>query len=74
MFEKDTAPVWRDPLSLGWQAHRGLLLLRLRWHASSSRRDERGVTTLLRPSRVLGRLPVRPVLRPRTRTTGHRPE
>ncbi|MCT7660458.1 hypothetical protein [Mycobacterium deserti] len=26
------APVWRDPLSAGWRAHRGLLLLRLRWH------------------------------------------
>jgi hypothetical protein len=25
-------PVWRDPLSAGWRAHRGLLLLRLRWH------------------------------------------
>ncbi|MGD9621479.1 MAG: hypothetical protein AB7G47_13725 [Mycolicibacterium sp.] len=26
------SPVWRDPLSAGWRAHRGLLLLRLRWH------------------------------------------
>ncbi|MBS1691314.1 MAG: hypothetical protein JST91_03740 [Actinobacteria bacterium] len=26
---------WRDPLSLGFEAHRGLLLLRLRWHAAS---------------------------------------
>ncbi|MBX7431418.1 hypothetical protein JDV09_04740 [Mycobacterium sp. Y57] len=26
------APVWRDPLSAGWRAHRNLLLLRLRWH------------------------------------------
>ncbi|MGE2728882.1 hypothetical protein ACQI4F_05360 [Mycolicibacterium vaccae] len=26
-------PLWRDPLSAGWRAHRGLLLLRLRWHA-----------------------------------------
>ena len=25
-------PVWRDPLSAGWRAHRNLLLLRLRWH------------------------------------------
>lgn len=25
---------WRDPLSLGFEAHRGLLLLRLRWHAA----------------------------------------
>ncbi|MBB2992416.1 hypothetical protein FHR72_003915 [Mycolicibacterium iranicum] len=30
------SPVWRDPLSAGWRAHRGLLLLRLRWH---ERRD-----------------------------------
>ncbi|BBZ65861.1 hypothetical protein MINS_12900 [Mycolicibacterium insubricum] len=28
---------WRDPLTLGWQAHRGLLLLRLRWHESAQR-------------------------------------
>ncbi|KUI41821.1 hypothetical protein AU198_11715 [Mycobacterium sp. GA-1199] len=25
-------PVWRDPLSAGFRAHRHLLLLRLRWH------------------------------------------
>ncbi|OBG95458.1 hypothetical protein A5698_15485 [Mycobacterium sp. E136] len=25
-------PVWRDPLSAGFLAHRNLLLLRLRWH------------------------------------------
>nr|CRL67228.1 hypothetical protein CPGR_00474 [Mycolicibacterium komanii] len=25
-------PVWRDPLSAGFRAHRNLLLLRLRWH------------------------------------------
>jgi hypothetical protein len=30
---KRHTPVWRDPLSAGWRAHRGLLLLRLRWHA-----------------------------------------
>ncbi len=24
--------IWRDPLSAGWRAHRGLLLLRLRWY------------------------------------------
>jgi hypothetical protein len=24
--------VWRDPLSVGFRAHRHLLLLRLRWH------------------------------------------
>jgi hypothetical protein len=28
--------VWRDPLSAGWRAHRGLLLLRLRWHERRS--------------------------------------
>jgi hypothetical protein len=36
-------PVWRDPLSAGWRAHRGLLLLRLRWHerrgADAERQD-----------------------------------
>ncbi|WP_163742385.1 hypothetical protein [Mycolicibacterium fallax] len=32
-----TGSSWPDPLSLGWQAHRGLLLLRLRWHQSSPR-------------------------------------
>jgi len=36
--ENKTEPAWRDPLSVGWQAHRRLLMLRLRWHASSSRR------------------------------------
>jgi hypothetical protein len=35
--DKHTESRWRDPLSIGWQAHRGLLLLRLRWHASSTR-------------------------------------
>jgi hypothetical protein len=29
---KRHTPVWRDPLSAGWRAHRGLLMLRLRWH------------------------------------------
>jgi hypothetical protein len=24
--------LWRDPLSVGWRAHRNLLMLRLRWH------------------------------------------
>ncbi|WP_185975933.1 hypothetical protein [Mycolicibacterium sp. 018/SC-01/001] len=39
------SPVWRDPLSAGWRAHRGLLMLRLRWHerraagAAQSARD-----------------------------------
>jgi hypothetical protein len=28
---------WRDPLSMGWQAHRRILLLRLRWHTSATR-------------------------------------
>ncbi|WP_165606754.1 hypothetical protein [Mycolicibacterium iranicum] len=36
------ARVWRDPLSAGWRAHRGLLLLRLRWH---ERRTETSVPT-----------------------------
>jgi hypothetical protein len=25
-------PLWRDPLSLSFRAHRQVLLLRLRWH------------------------------------------
>jgi hypothetical protein len=25
-------PLWRDPLSLGFRAHRQVLLLKLRWH------------------------------------------
>jgi hypothetical protein len=29
---KAHTPVWRDPLSVGWRAHRNLLMLRLRWH------------------------------------------
>jgi hypothetical protein len=29
-------PGWRDPLTVGWRAHRGILMLRLRWH---ERRD-----------------------------------
>lgn len=29
---------WRDPLALGFEAHRGLLLLKLRLHASADRR------------------------------------
>ncbi|WP_146220983.1 hypothetical protein [Mycolicibacterium moriokaense] len=29
---KGHTPVWRDPLSAGFRAHRHLLLLRLRWH------------------------------------------
>ncbi len=37
MTENRIESAWRDPLSIGWQAHRGLLLLRLRWHTSSSR-------------------------------------
>lgn len=49
MTEKDTDTTWRDPLSLGWQAHRGVLLLRLRWHATSTRRRElRPATARLR--------------------------
>ena len=29
---KAHTPAWRDPLSVGFRAHRHLLLLRLRWH------------------------------------------
>jgi hypothetical protein len=29
---KGHSPAWRDPLSVGFRAHRHLLLLRLRWH------------------------------------------
>jgi hypothetical protein len=36
--ENRTEPAWRDPLSVGWQAHRRLMMLRLRWHESSGRR------------------------------------
>jgi hypothetical protein len=32
-------PLWRDPLSLGFRAHRQVLLLKLRWH--ERRRSER---------------------------------
>ncbi|CAJ1508486.1 hypothetical protein [[Mycobacterium] burgundiense] len=39
---------WRDPLSIGWQAHRRLLLLRLHWHDSSSRRRDGAQTTVWR--------------------------
>lgn len=36
------APKRRDALSLGFEAHRGLLLLRLRWHdAAANRRKSR---------------------------------
>jgi len=28
----------RDPLSMGFEAHRGLLILRLRWHERAVRR------------------------------------
>ncbi|MGY4649864.1 hypothetical protein [Mycobacterium sp. URHB0021] len=31
-------PVWRDPLSVGWRAHRNLLMLRLRWHERAQTR------------------------------------
>ncbi|WP_163803579.1 hypothetical protein [Mycolicibacterium anyangense] len=30
----------RDPLSVGFEAHRGLLILRLRWHARVARRAQ----------------------------------
>ncbi|MEV3905038.1 hypothetical protein AB0K11_22180 [Mycobacterium sp. NPDC050551] len=29
---RSRASAWRDPLSVGWSAHRQLLMLRLRWH------------------------------------------
>ncbi|MBO0678165.1 hypothetical protein JRC04_11900 [Mycolicibacterium sp. S2-37] len=34
---------WRDPLSVGWRAHRQILMLRFRWHErrSAPRRDRR---------------------------------
>lgn len=34
---------WRDPLSMGWQAHRRILLLRLRWHSSATNRRDGGI-------------------------------
>jgi hypothetical protein len=33
---------WRDPLSIGWEAHRHLMLLRLRWHDTAARRRHDG--------------------------------
>jgi hypothetical protein len=36
------SPVWRDPLSAGWRAHRNLLLLRLRWHERRAIAGEQG--------------------------------
>jgi hypothetical protein len=36
--ENNTEPARRDPLALSFEAHRRLLLLRLRWHASRSHR------------------------------------
>jgi hypothetical protein len=33
-------PVWRDPLSAGFRAHRHLLLLRLRWHEHRMAADQ----------------------------------
>jgi hypothetical protein len=38
-IERDASPgtpLWRDPLSLSFRAHRQVLLMKLRWHA---RRD-----------------------------------
>jgi hypothetical protein len=61
-------PRWRDPLSVGFEAHRGLMLLRLRWHASSAAKAELAQSELARagdtpaPSR-------RGPLRPRRRVT-----
>ena len=31
--EMPGTPLWRDPLSLSFQAHRQVMLIRLRWHA-----------------------------------------
>jgi hypothetical protein len=31
-------PAWRDPVGLSFKAHRGVLLLRLRWHATVDKR------------------------------------
>ncbi len=46
--EADRRTPWRDPLSIGWQAHRRLLLLRLHWHDSTTRRRNTARTTKLR--------------------------
>lgn len=37
-----------DPLSLGFEAHRRLLLLRLRWHGSAAGRGRHGLITARR--------------------------
>jgi hypothetical protein len=44
-------PLWRDPLSISFRAHRQVMLLRLRWH-------ERRQVDAVRPRRSLraGRL------------------
>jgi len=34
---------WTDPLSMGFEAHRRLLLLRLRLRGSSAKRDRHGL-------------------------------
>lgn len=34
---------WPDPLSMGFEAHRRLLLLRLRLHGSAARRERHGL-------------------------------
>lgn len=33
-------PAWRDPLAVGFTAHRQALLLRLRWHERRQSRPE----------------------------------
>lgn len=40
---------WRDPLSMGFTAHRQVLLLKLRWH---ERRQTRPASMRLRRHRV----------------------
>jgi len=43
---------WRDPLALSFAAHRGLLLLRLRWHERTTRRLEPSDGSLVDPPPV----------------------
>ena len=35
--------IWADPLSMGFEAHRRLLLLRLRLHGSTAKRARHGL-------------------------------
>ncbi|WP_164478798.1 hypothetical protein [Mycolicibacterium stellerae] len=38
-----SAVAWRDPLSMGFEAHRRLLLLRLRLRGSAAKRERHGL-------------------------------